>query len=203
VLLLVSAGALVMKYSTGRLTDPSGSAAYAQPESVARPLAATPPTEPPPSTVPAVTPPPQAGPAEMEGLDAQASLGTAGMKPAAALAFLHARAAARRAGISLRFVSGYRSPAEQLRLYRQALRTYGSPQRAQIWVLPPSKSTHVLGIAMDVAPRSGAAWLAAHGARYDLCQAYANEWWHFEYRPAWVDHGRCSAPLPSPLAMRF
>ena len=36
------------------------------------------------------------------------------------------------------------------------------------------------GDGVDVGPADGAAWLGEHGARWGLCQVYANEPWHFE-----------------------
>jgi hypothetical protein len=46
----------------------------------------------------------------------------------------------------------------------------------------------VSGDAVDIGS-SGAAWLAAHGTRYGLCQIYANEPWHYELRPEAIERG--------------
>ena len=43
--------------------------------------------------------------------------------------------------------------------------------------------------AVDLAHADATAWLAAHGAAYGLCQIYGNEPWHYELRPAAVEHG--------------
>jgi hypothetical protein len=47
----------------------------------------------------------------------------------------------------------------------------------------------VSGDAVDIGPSGAAAWLAAHGAAYGLCQIYGNEPWHYELRPEAVADG--------------
>jgi D-alanyl-D-alanine carboxypeptidase len=89
-------------------------------------------------------------------------------------------AAAAADGVELRVTSGWRSRAQQEQLYEAAILKYGSPQAASQWVLPPGRSAHVLGQAVDVGPRSGATWLERHGVHYGLCRRYDNEYWHFE-----------------------
>ncbi len=42
------------------------------------------------------------------------------------------------------------------------------------------RSTHDTGRALDIAAVDAQAWLIEHGARYGICQTYANERWHFE-----------------------
>lgn len=79
--------------------------------------------------------------------------------------------------------SGHRDAATQLRLFLAEVRRSGSPESARTWVLPPSESGHVRGIALDVRPVEGARWLERHGGRHHLYRIYANEWWHFEYQP--------------------
>lgn len=84
------------------------------------------------------------------------------------------------AGVRLRVVSGGRSMAEQRALYEKAVAEHGV-QNASRWAVPPNElSAHVKGLAVDVGPVAGSAWLREHGARYGLCQVYANEPWHFE-----------------------
>lgn len=106
--------------------------------------------------------------------------GTAGLTPDLAWAFSWAVGDARAAGVALTINSGKRSYAAQEALWRDGIATYGSPEAARRWVLPPSESTHVSGQAIDVAPRAGAAWLQRNGFRYGLCRTFDNEWWHFE-----------------------
>jgi len=91
-------------------------------------------------------------------------------------------------GVSITLTSGWRAPAYQERLLREAVATYGSLTEAARWVSPPTKSAHVAGRAVDVGP-AGATWLSRHGTRFDLCQVYANEPWHFELRPRASDDG--------------
>ncbi|WP_306332195.1 peptidase M15 [Streptomyces sp. KL109B] len=61
----------------------------------------------------------------------------------------------------------------------------------------PETSEHVSGDAVDLGGSGAAEWLSEHGARYGLCQIYANEPWHFELRPAAVDRG-CPAEYADP-----
>jgi hypothetical protein len=96
------------------------------------------------------------------------------------------RAASERAaddGEMLRVNSGWRSPALQERLLRDAVGTYGSLEEAARWVATPETSAHVSGDAIDVGPWDGADWLDRHGEAFGLCRIYVNEPWHFELRP--------------------
>ena len=90
------------------------------------------------------------------------------------------REAATLDGVTINIVSGHRSPAAQQILFDQAIAKYGSPEAASQWVLPPDKSQHVTGGAVDVGPYAAAKWLSANGVKFGLCQRYANEYWHFE-----------------------
>lgn len=107
--------------------------------------------------------------------------------------FAAAQAAAAAEGVVLTLTSGWRTPAEQQALVDEALATYGSAEEAHRWVLPPERSAHVAGLAIDVGPMDGAAWLGENADRFGLCRTYLNEWWHFE--PVPVD-GVCPEPLP-------
>jgi zinc D-Ala-D-Ala carboxypeptidase len=106
--------------------------------------------------------------------------GTDGLEPMLALAYTLAETEAHAEGADLSITSGYRTPEEQEQLWLDGLGTYGSPEEARRWVLPPSESTHVSGQAVDVGPRAGAQWLETNGNRWGLCRIYENEWWHFE-----------------------
>ncbi len=88
--------------------------------------------------------------------------------------------AAGAAGVKLNVNSGWRSRAEQAELARTAVRQYGSLEEAGRFVLPPDKSEHPRGRAVDIGPPSAADWLGRHGHRFGLCRRYANEPWHFE-----------------------
>ena len=107
------------------------------------------------------------------------------------------RQAATDAGVEFVVDSGWRSPAYQEHLLRQAVSKYGSEAEAARWVATPDTSAHVSGDAVDIGPSGSAAWLSEHGARYGLCRIYANEPWHFELRPDAVDHG-CPAMYADP-----
>jgi LAS superfamily LD-carboxypeptidase LdcB len=85
--------------------------------------------------------------------------------------------------------SGWRSPAYQEQLLREAVTVYGSAAEASKWVAPPDKSLHVSGGAVDLVGSEALSWLAGHGARYGLCQVYQNEPWHYEHRPEAKDRG--------------
>ena len=101
------------------------------------------------------------------------------------------QAATAAAGDGVEFVvdSGWRSPAYQEQLLRDAVSEYGSEAEAARWVAAPNKSAHVSGDAVDIGPDDAAAWLSEHGAEYGLCQIYGNEAWHYELRPEAGDHG--------------
>jgi zinc D-Ala-D-Ala carboxypeptidase len=135
-----------------------------------------------------------AGPTAQAAPNVGSAAGTDGLDPALALAYTLAERDAQGAGVSLWIVSGYRTPAEQEGLWQDGLRTYGSPDVARRWVLPPNESTHVSGHAIDVGPQGGAQWLQANGNRYGLCRMYDNEWWHFEL--ATTPGGVCPPTLP-------
>ncbi|MCI1262489.1 MAG: M15 family metallopeptidase [Tetrasphaera jenkinsii] len=107
-------------------------------------------------------------------------VGMAGLNPALTRAMTRAREAATVDGVTINIVSGHRSPAAQQILFDQAIAKYGSPEAASQWVLPPDKSEHVTGGAVDVGPYAAAKWLSANGVKFGLCQRYANEYWHFE-----------------------
>jgi hypothetical protein len=92
-------------------------------------------------------------------------------------------------GVRLVVDSGWRSPAYQEHLLREAVAKYGSEAEARRWVATPGTSAHVSGDAVDVGPPEAARWLSTHGARYGLCQTYANEPWHYELRARAADQG--------------
>jgi len=109
------------------------------------------------------------------------------------------RAAAGAAGDGVQFYvdSGWRSPAYQERLLREAISKYGSVEAARRWVATPETSAHVSGDAVDIGSSGAAAWLSEHGAAYGLCQTYGNEPWHYELQPEAIDHG-CPAMYADP-----
>jgi zinc D-Ala-D-Ala carboxypeptidase len=104
-------------------------------------------------------------------------------------ALRHAATDAADDGVEFVVDSGWRSPAYQAQLLREAVSKYGSEQEAARWVATPNTSAHVSGDAVDIGPSAAAAWLSEHGAAYGLCQIYGNEPWHFELRPEAIAHG--------------
>ena len=97
--------------------------------------------------------------------------------------FLAAQSEARREGVTLVITSGFRTAERQQYLYNRAIQKYGSAREASKWVLPPDKSHHPDGIALDVnypGDPEDTKWLELNGYKYGLCRVYKNEWWHFE-----------------------
>ncbi len=93
------------------------------------------------------------------------------MRPDTALAFDRLAAAARRAGRGLTVVSGYRSNAEQARLFA----AHPDPK----WVAPPGQSLHRLGTELDLGPAAAYRWLAANAGRFGFIKRYSWEPWHY------------------------
>lgn len=93
------------------------------------------------------------------------------MRPDTALAYDRMAAAARADGITLVVVSGWRSDAEQARLFV----AHPDPK----WVAPPGHSLHRLGTELDLGPASAYGWLAAHASRFHFVKRYSWEPWHF------------------------
>lgn len=138
-----------------------------------------------------------AAPVFAEPAESGSAAGTEGLDPVLAGAYSLAERQAHEQGVPLWIVSGHRTRDEQEQLWQQGIATYGSPEAARQWVLPPDESTHVTGKAIDVGPREGAQWLEDNGNRWGLCRTFDNEYWHFEIRtvpggtcpPRWPDAG--------------
>jgi hypothetical protein len=92
-------------------------------------------------------------------------------------------------GVEIFVNSGWRSPAYQERLLREAVDEYGSEEEAARWVATPDTSPHVSGDAIDLGRSDATKWLSKHGDEYGLCQIFRNEPWHYELRPEAVDEG--------------
>ena len=92
-------------------------------------------------------------------------------------------------GIPFHVNSGWRSPAYQDLLLREAVARYGSEKAAARWVATADTSAHVSGDAVDVGSFDARAWLSEHGAHYGLCQIYRNEPWHYELRAGAIGGG--------------
>jgi len=90
------------------------------------------------------------------------------MRPDVALAFDRMAAAARgEAGLDLIVTSGYRSDAEQARLFA------ANPDPK--WVTPPGQSLHRYGTELDVGLPAAYDWLAANAERFGFIHSYSCE----------------------------
>jgi LAS superfamily LD-carboxypeptidase LdcB len=103
-------------------------------------------------------------------------------------------AAAEQDGVRVCVNDGKRSNAQQQREFDEAVEKFGTEELAAHYVLPPEKSHHVKGFAVDVQPWAAAEWVAEHGQAYGWCRRYDNEYWHFEYDPDYP--AGCPAMLP-------
>jgi zinc D-Ala-D-Ala carboxypeptidase len=115
--------------------------------------------------------------------------GVANLDPALLRALRRAATDAAADGVEFVVNSGWRSPAYEDQLRREAIAKYGSEAEAARWVATGTTSPHVSGDAVDVGPAHATPWLSAHGAAYGLCQIYGNEPWHYELRPDATAHG--------------
>jgi hypothetical protein len=114
--------------------------------------------------------------------------GVANLDPALLRALRRAATDAGGDGVDFVVNSGWRSPAYEDQLRRQAVAKYGSEAEAARWVATGTTSPHVSGDAVDLG-RDATRWLSSHGAAYGLCQIYGNEPWHYELRREAVVHG--------------
>jgi hypothetical protein len=96
-----------------------------------------------------------------------------GMRPDVAAAYDTMATAARRSGIDLVVVSGFRSDAEQAELFAQ----HPDPR----WVAPPGHSLHRCATELDLGPSSAYGWLHTDAGRFGFLQRYSWEPWHFGY----------------------
>lgn len=119
-----------------------------------------------------------------------------GLRPDVLEAWRRLRSAASAQGVGLCLNDGKRSTGQQRREFEDAVRRFGTPELAARYVLPPEKSMHVKGIAVDVQPLESAAWVERHGSELGWCRRYLNEEWHFEHDPTWASAG-CPPMLPS------
>ncbi len=116
-----------------------------------------------------------------------------GMRPDVATAYDRMAEAARHAGLDLVVVSGFRSDAEQARLFAQ------HPDSR--WVAPPGHSLHRCAAELDLGPSSAYGWLAAHAPKFGFLKRYSWEAWHFGYvagPPPCSEAGNFISPSGSP-----
>ena len=105
---------------------------------------------------------------------------------------------AARAGVVLCLNDGKRSIAQQEAIFTDYVREYGI-ENARQYVLPPGKSAHVKGYAVDVQPAAAFQWLQGTRGSIGWCRIYDNEPWHFEYNRRYIQSG-CPARLPRPIS---
>lgn len=91
-------------------------------------------------------------------------------------AFLKMQAAAHAAGVRLSLTSGFRTNAEQTRLYNcyRSKRCNNGNLAAR-----PGYSNHQNGLALDLSTSS---WLARNASKYGFVRTVSKEAWHYEYR---------------------
>jgi hypothetical protein len=89
------------------------------------------------------------------------------MRPDVAEAFDRMAAAARRDGVALSVTSGFRSDAEQARLFA------ANPNPK--WVAPPGTSLHRYGTELDLGSPAAYGWLASNARRFGFIHRYAWE----------------------------
>lgn len=116
------------------------------------------------------------------------------LDPALLTAVQNATTAAAAQGVTVTVTSGWRTPEFQQQLLDDAVATYGSFEAARQYVQTPQQSRHVVGTAVDIGGPGAGQWMIANGARFGLCQIYANETWHFEL--ATDAFGVCPPLLP-------
>ncbi len=119
-----------------------------------------------------------------------------GLRPDVLEAWNTLRAKASRQNVSLCVNDGKRSRGQQQREFDNAVQRFGTAELAGRYVLPPEKSMHVKGIAVDIQPLASAAWVETNGGALGWCRRYDNEKWHFEYDPGYATAG-CPPMLPS------
>ena len=96
-----------------------------------------------------------------------------GMRLDVGRAFDLMAAAARRAGVALVVNSGFRSDAEQARLFA----AHPDPR----WVAPPGRSLHRCATELDLGPPAAYGWLASNARRFGFVQRYSWEPWHYGF----------------------
>ena len=95
------------------------------------------------------------------------------MRPDVAAAFDRLSRAAAAAGHALVVNSGFRSDAEQARLFA------ANPDPR--WVAPPGRSLHRCATELDLGPAPAYGWLDANAPRFGFERRYSWEAWHFGF----------------------
>ncbi len=143
-------------------------------------------------------PGPEGDTARCAGFEQYADEEPAGMQSDAAAGWLAVRAAGEAQGLTMCLADGKRSRAQQQQTYDDYVKQYGQAMADQ-YVLPPDKSAHVLGLAVDVQPYQAYTWLESTNGAFNFCRRYGNEAWHFEFDPSFSSAG-CPALVADPGA---
>jgi LAS superfamily LD-carboxypeptidase LdcB len=95
-----------------------------------------------------------------------------------AKAFVRMRDAAKRDGVTLVVVSGFRTMQKQRELYRLFKAGRGNPAN------PPGYSNHQNGLALDLNARAPGvySWLTRNGGKFGFIRTVPRENWHWEKR---------------------
>jgi LAS superfamily LD-carboxypeptidase LdcB len=144
------------------------------------------------------TPGPEGDTTKCVGFEQYADEEPLGMQADAGTGWLAVRAAGEAQGLTMCLADGKRSRAQQQQTYDDYVKQYGQAMADQ-YVLPPDKSAHVLGLAIDVQPYQAYTWLEGTNGAFNYCRRYDNEAWHFEFDAAYATTG-CPALLPYPGA---
>lgn len=85
-------------------------------------------------------------------------------------------------GGKVKISSHKRSTQRQTELWNQALKKYGSPEKARKWVAPPGRSLHEKGLAADLSYADDATRKLVHqlAKEHGLHFPLSNEPWHIE-----------------------
>jgi len=119
------------------------------------------------------------------------------LRPALRDALQSAAQDARGSGVDIVVTSGWRDQRYQDWLRDRAI-AQGGEKQAEETVAAGATSRHLTGDAIDVGPLDADSWMQQHGARYGLCQIYANEMWHYELATA--PGGTCPTLYPDASA---
>lgn len=94
-----------------------------------------------------------------------------------AAAFRAMAKAARRAGVALSVASGFRSHAQQTKLYKQYQRGQGN------LAARPGYSNHQSGRALDIyiSDQKALVWLESNAAKFGFYRTVPGEPWHWEF----------------------
>ncbi len=97
-------------------------------------------------------------------------------------ALLNFLSASKEAGHDIDIYSGYRTFEHQKRLFDEAVKKYGSPEKARHWVAPPGKSKHNFGLAADLKYGTDKAkeWAHKNAEKYGLHFRMGHEPWQIE-----------------------